>query len=132
MSDLQKVGQGHGVQLSQLHHSMANVKNLQIFPAHCCASSFQTYKHFKLLTSKRKSKLQNAIFAIRTFDAKCQNLQMSPTHFCASSYNFRDKKNIFYLKKVFQCLGVQLFHSMANVNIYRCLQHAFALALTVS
>ena len=32
MFDLQKVGHGHGVQLSQLHHSMANIQICKRLP----------------------------------------------------------------------------------------------------
>ena len=60
---------------------------------------------------------------------------MYPTHFRASSYRFRD--TIFfkiYIQKAGQGNGVQflqLHHSMANVKIYKCLRHIFALALTI-
>ena len=56
--------------------------------------------------------------------------------FCASSHRFIVKKiGLFYLQKVGQGHGVQfsqLHHLMANVNIYKCLKHIFALAFTVS
>ena len=41
------------------------------------------------LSSKSRSRSRSAIFAITSFNGKCQNQQMSLTHFCASSYHFR-------------------------------------------
>ena len=64
------------------------------------------------------------------------NLQKSPTYFCTSSYCFRDIIFLILdLEKVGNGHGVQfsqLHHSMTNVKIYKCLQHIFALALTIS
>ena len=49
-----KVGQGHGVQFSQLQHSMANVKIYKCQPNILRKPSLlQRYKNFKLFTSKK-------------------------------------------------------------------------------
>ena len=88
-----------------------------------------------------------------TFDEKCHNLQKIPNNLCASSYRFRDVTfyNLLPLKvgqdfwqtpidgKCPQEVSyghvvefLQLHHSIANVNICKCLPHIFAIALTVS
>ena len=65
-----------------------------------------------------------------------QNLQTSPTHFCSSSYGFR--YNIFKLLTLIKNVKVTEYNSCnyaianANLKIYKCLQHVFALAFTVS
>ena len=86
-----KVGQCHEVQFSQLHRSMANVKNLRMF-LHIfeLALTFSEIKMLNFLPLKSRSRSRCAIFAIIPFDGKCQNLQMSPIHFCARPYRFRD------------------------------------------
>ena len=47
MFDLQKVGQGHGMQFSQLQHSMANVKITNV-SHNFCASSHR-FRDIKIL-----------------------------------------------------------------------------------
>ena len=41
MFNLQKVGEDHGFQFSQLHYSMANVKISKLLPHIFCASSYR-------------------------------------------------------------------------------------------
>ena len=48
MFDLQKVGQGHRVQFSQKHHSIANVKIYKKFP-HIFALALSTSEILNLL-----------------------------------------------------------------------------------
>ena len=65
-------------QFSQLHHPMANVKNLQMSPKLCLlALTFSEILKFKIFTSKSRSRSRSAIFSIIPFDSKCQNLQTS-------------------------------------------------------
>ena len=122
--DLQKVGQGHVVHFSQLHHWMANVKNLQKSPRQFCSSShrFRDIYTYNILHSKSRSRSRRTIFALTLFDGKYKNLQKT-RNFCAWSYRFR-AINIFYLlpSKVGKGHGVQLSqwrHSMATVKIYK-------------
>ena len=85
MLTFKKVGQGHRMQFSQLHHSMANIKYT------FCARSYR-FRYItisNLLHSESRPRPRSAIFAINLFNGESQNLQMFPTHlFCASSYCF--------------------------------------------
>ena len=61
---LQKVGHGHRVQFSQLHHSMANVKIFKCPCTHFYASSyrFRYMKIFYLFTSTKQVKVKEYNF----------------------------------------------------------------------
>ena len=73
---LQKVGQSHGLQFSQLHHLIANDKIYKYLPYIfvLALSVSEILKKLNLLL-KSRSKLQSAIFSITPFDGICQNLQ---------------------------------------------------------
>ena len=80
---LQKVGEGHGVQFSQIHHLMATVKINKCLP-HVSALALTRFRNIKMyffLPSKCRSISQSTIIAITSFDGNCQYLQMSPDIF---------------------------------------------------
>ena len=111
---------------------------LQMFHKHFWASSYR-FRYINILNFLHKqnmSQSRSVILSVVKFDGKCKNIQMSPTHFSDSSYSFGD---IFffnlYFQKVGRSNGMQFFklnRSVANIKIYKCLEHIFALALTVS
>ena len=119
---IQKIGLGHGVQFSRLHHSMVNVKIYKCLPQICALAltvseiSKNTFWHQKSWSRSRR-----AIFVIAPFNGKCENLQMSAISFWASSYRLRD---IIFVNvwppNVRQDHGMQFaqfHHSMANVKV---------------
>ena len=71
----QKVGQGHRVQFSHLHHSVANFKFYKCLP-HILRQflKVQRYKNCMSLPSKSRSRSLSVIFAITPIDGKCHNL----------------------------------------------------------
>ena len=84
--NFKKVGQDHGVQFSQLHHSMAKVKIYKCLPyIFALDLTVFTYQNFKFRTSKKYVNVMKCNFCNYTI-----RWQMSPTHFWASSYRVRD------------------------------------------
>ena len=74
-----KIGKSHGVQFSQLDHSMENVKICKCLP-HIPALALtvsEIYKCFIFTSKKSSSRSRRAILAITSFDDKCQHLQTS-------------------------------------------------------
>ena len=81
--DLHKGGQGHGVQFSHLHYSIANVKIYKCLPSNFCASSyrFRDKNSLNCWPPKRKPRSRIAIFYITPFDGKCQKPTNVPDPF---------------------------------------------------
>ena len=89
--NLQNVGQGHRVQFSQLHQSMANIKIYKCLPQiFVLALILQRYNNFKFLNSKKDQGHRLQFLLLHHLMAVVKNLQKSPTHFRASFYHFRD------------------------------------------
>ena len=93
--DLQKVGQGHGVQLSRRCPSMANI-NLQKLTYACLRQRepFQRYQHLKCLNLKSMSRSWSTTFVIPSVDGKRQHLSHLSTSlftFCLLSYDLCER-----------------------------------------
>ena len=71
---LQRVGQGDGLQFSQLHHSTANVKSTNVWHIFALALTVSNINFFNIWPPKSTSRSRSTIFSISPFDGKCQNL----------------------------------------------------------
>ena len=125
------------MQYSQLHHSMANVKIYKYLPHNFTPAVLTLYVTISnFLPQERRLWSRSSIFAITSFDCKCQNLQISPTNFCASSYSFRVNTILNLLPSKSRSRSrsaiTQLHHSITNKTNLHMFSPYFELIHAVS
>ena len=121
--DLQTVAQDHGVQYSQLHHSMANVKIYKCLPKHfALALIISEIKQFIVYLQKvgkghgvQFSQLHYLIASVQIY--KC----LPPIFTLVLTVSEIYKFYFFSSKSRSRSLTaiLQLYHSKANVKIYK-------------